>query len=124
EYSFQIIPEETGDIVGEVIIEGDEGVYDNVRYFSIHIPPKRSVLLINNESGGHNFHSYLASVLQSAQMANSQLTFVKKSVAEVDQSMWHEFDVIALDGLEQVPEYWFQELQRYVQNGNGVLFLP
>ncbi|HEX6981137.1 MAG TPA: BatA domain-containing protein [Balneolaceae bacterium] len=123
-YIFELIAGETGDITGRVILEGDEVTYDNTRYFVIRIPQKRSILLINNETQKAAFHSYLASALKAAQQTNAQLTFVEKAVSETDQSQWQQYDVIVLDGLEQVPEYWFQDLQRYVQEGNGLLFLP
>ncbi|HET6527567.1 MAG TPA: BatA domain-containing protein [Balneolaceae bacterium] len=123
-YAFEIVAEKTGDIVGRIILEGDDVTYDNTRYFVIRIPQKRSILLVNNGNQNAAFHSYLAPALKAAQQTNAQLTFAEKAVSKVDQSHWQKYDVIVLDGLEQVPEYWFQDLQRYVQKGNGLLFLP
>lgn len=124
EYSFQIVPEKVGDITGRILIEGDEVTFDNIHYFVIRIPPKRSILLINNEKQNSSFHSYLVPALKAVQQTNTRLEFVEKQVLEVDQSQWLNYDVIALDGLKQVPKYWFQDLQQYIQNGNGILFLP
>jgi len=123
-FSFQIVPDKVGDLTGQIIIEGDEVNYDNTRYFDIRIPETRSILLVNNDNKKSSFTSYLAPALEAAQKTNAQITFDEKSIDQVDQSKWQNYDGIILDGLDQVPEYWFQDLQRYVQNGKGVLFFP
>lgn len=123
-YSFQVTPGKAGAISGRIILEGDEVTYDNTRNFVVHIPPERSVLLIRDENGDSPYHSYLTSALEAAQQTNAQIRFVEKTVSEVEHSQWMKYNVIALDGLKQVPAYWFQELQQYVQKGRGLLFLP
>jgi hypothetical protein len=124
EFLFQIVPEQVGDLVGRIILEGDEVDYDNTRHFVVRIPKVRSILLVNNETGESSFTSYLAPALEAAQKTNAQVSFEEKKTTEVDESQWQRYDAIVLDGLEEIPEYWFQNLQRYVQNGKGILFLP
>lgn len=124
EFSFQLVPESTGDLTGRIIVEGDEVDYDNTRYFAIRIPKTRSILLVNNQKKQSSFTSYLIPALEAAQQTNAQLSFEEKSVSEVDQAQWGRYNAIVLDGLDAVPEYWFQDLRRYVQNGGGLLFLP
>ncbi|MDZ7690504.1 MAG: VWA domain-containing protein [Balneolaceae bacterium] len=125
ELSFEIVPQKTGDISGKVVIEGDEISFDNERYFVINIPQTRSVLLVNEtEDDASEFVSYLQPALEAARRSNTQIEFTRIRPAEVDQSNWLQNDVIILDGLRQVPEYWYEDLQRYVQNGNGLLFFP
>lgn len=124
-FQFEIAPSGGGDIPGRVILEGDEVSYDNSRYFVVHIPETRSVLLVNDrEQGGSEFISYLQPALQASELANAQMQVVEKQTDEVNQSEWEDHDVIVLDGLREIPEYWFQDLQRYVQEGKGVLFFP
>ncbi|MDX1619004.1 MAG: BatA domain-containing protein [Balneolaceae bacterium] len=125
ELVFEIVPETAGDISGKVVIEGDEISFDNERYFVIGIPGRRSVLLVNEESSdGSQFISYLQPALEAARRSNTQIEFERVRPEEVDQSNWLQHDVIILDGLNEIPEYWFADLQRYVQNGKGVLFFP
>lgn len=124
EFSFQIVPEKVGDITGRVIVEGDEIDYDNTRYFVLRIPEKRSILLVNNRQKQSSFTSYLAPALEAAHQTNAQISFDEKSLDQVDQAHWQNYDSIVLDGLDQIPEYWFQDLQRYVQRGKGILFFP
>jgi hypothetical protein len=66
----------------------------------------------------------LSPALEAAQQTNSQVLFDEKQSSEVDQSQWSEYDTIVLDGMQEIPEYWFESLRRFVQNGGGVLFFP
>jgi hypothetical protein len=124
EFLFQLVPETTGDVAGRIILEGDEVDYDNTRDFVVRIPETRSVLLVNNQQEESSFTSYLSPALEAARQTNAQISFDEKQAAEVDQAQWVQYDAIVLDGLETIPEYWFQDLRRYVQNGGGVLFFP
>ena len=124
EFLFQLVPETTGDLTGRIILEGDEVDYDNTRNFVVRIPETRSLLLVNNQQEQSSFTSYLSPALEAARQTNAQLSFDEKQAAEVDQAQWAQYDAIVLDGLDTIPEYWFQDLRRYVQNGGGVLFFP
>lgn len=124
EFSFQVVPEKTGDLTGRIIVEGDEVDYDNTRYFVIRIPETRSILLANNKNNRSSFTSYLTPALEAARETNAQLSFDEKQTNEVDQVQWAQYDAVVLDGLDEIPEYWFQDLRRYVQNGGGLLFFP
>ncbi|MDR8393101.1 BatA domain-containing protein [Aliifodinibius sp. S!AR15-10] len=122
---FEIVPQKVGDISGKIVIEGDEISFDNERFFVINIPQTRTVLLVNEiEEEGSEFVSYLQPALEAARLSNTQIEFNQQESGEVDQSNWMQNDVIILDGLREVPEYWYEDLQRYVQNGKGLLFFP
>ena len=125
EFVFEINPSSTGDIIGRAILEGDEIVYDNTRYFVIRIPESRSVLLLNQqEQSSSEFVSYLKPALDAARQTNTQITFDEQTVEEANQSNWSNYDVVIFDGIREIPEYWFADLQRYVQNGNGLMLFP
>lgn len=124
ELLFQLVPETTGDISGQILLEGDEVDYDNIHYFSIRIPETRSILLINDEQEQSSFSSYLTPALEAARETNAQLSFEEVQVADVDQSRWIDYDAVILDGLKEIPEYWFQDLRQYVQDGGGIIFFP
>lgn len=125
EFVFELMPESSGDISGKFILEGDEITYDNIHYFVVRIPEFRSVLLVNeSERTRPAFSSYLQPALEAARQANTQITFREITRDRVSSSNWNDFDIVILDGLDNVPEYWFEDLQRYVQDGNGILFFP
>ena len=125
EFLFEIVPDQTGDIPGRIIIDGDEITFDNSRYFVLRIPETRSVLLLTEERReAEGFRSYLNPALEAARKTNTQINFTEQRVDEVEQADLENYDVIVFDGLREVPEYWFNDLQRYVQNGKGLLFFP
>lgn len=125
EFLFEIVPDRVGDIPGEIILDGDEVTYDNSRYFVLRIPRSRSVLLLTEEeTPGSDFQSYLKPALEAARQTNTQIVFEERSTENAEQSNLDTYDVVVLDGLDQIPEYWFEDLQRFVQNGKGILFFP
>ncbi len=125
EFLFEIVPDRVGDIPGEIILDGDEVTYDNSRYFVLRIPRSRSVLLLTEkETSGSDFQSYLKPALEAARQTNTQIVFEEHSTEDAEQSNLDTYDVVVLDGLDQIPEYWFDDLQRFVQNGKGILFFP
>lgn len=124
EFSFQVVLETTGDLTGRIIVEGDEVDYDNTRHFVIRVPETRSIFLVNDREEQSSFTSYLAPALEAARQTNAQLTFEQNQISEVNQAQWSKYDAVVLDGLDEIPEYWFQDLRRYVQNGGGLLFFP
>jgi len=125
EFLFEIVPDKVGDIPGEILLDGDEVTYDNSRYFVLRIPRSRSVLLLTEEeTSGSDFQSYLKPALEAARQTNTQIVFEEQGTEDADQSNLNTYDVVVLDGLDQIPEYWFDDLQRFVQNGKGILFFP
>lgn len=124
-FSFEMIPESSGDNVGRVILEGDEITFDNVRHFVIRVPESRSVMVLREaDEEERSFRSYLSPALEAARMTDTQLEITGKTFREAEQPDWDRADVLVLDGPERVPEYWFEGLQRFVQRGGGILFFP
>lgn len=123
-FNFEVNPDSTGDLAGQFILEGDELTYDNRRNFVIRIPQVRSVLLVDGKEPNSSYSSYLSPALEAAHKTNAQLNVRQLKPSDVDQTKWENYDTIVLDGVDQVPTYWFESLQRYVQKGNGLLFLP
>jgi len=125
-FSFDVIPENPGTLKGKVIIEGDDISFDNTHYFSLKIPKQKSVLLVqeNEESQQDEFKSYLRPALFAANETNTQLTFERIEAEELDKSDWQNHSAIILDGLTEIPEYLFGDLQAFVQNGKGLFIFP
>lgn len=124
-FSFDYIPGQTGDNPGRVMLEGDELAYDNVRHFVVRVPESRSVTVLRREGEGEgSFQSYLLPALEAAQRTDTQLEVNRHTFAEAEPADWEQADVLVFDGPRYVPEYWFDGLQRYVQEGGGLLFFP
>lgn len=125
QFLFEVVPGETGDLRGQVIIEGDDMTFDNHRYFVVEVPKSRSVLRISTvQRPGDEFASYLQPALEAARAANTQLDVRSTTLNRIAGTDWSQYDAVILDGLREVPEYLFPDLQRLVQQGGGLVFLP
>ena len=124
-FMFELVPNKTGDVTGRFVLEGDDITFDNQRYFVVNVPASRSALLVS-DAGQQNsdFASYLKPTLEAAEETNAQVKFDEVYTNQLSQKNWQTYDVLIFDGLKTIPEYLFTDLQRYVQNGKGILFLP
>ena len=123
-FSFEILPDEVGYLNGQILLEGDEVDFDNRRYFVVHIPEQRSILLVNSGEESSTFTSYIAPALEAAREANARISFEETTIDEVKEGQWAEYDGVILNDLNSIPSYWHQELRQYIQNGGGLLFFP
>lgn len=128
-FLFEFTPSATGSYKGKIIIEGDDVTFDNEYFFSVQIPRKRSLLLVTRESengsaNGRAFGSYLEPALAAAAESNQQLDFTTLSINELNKADWQNRNAVIFDGIPTIPEYYFKDLQSYVQNGNGLMFIP
>ena len=123
-FTFEITPSQTGSSQGKLFIEGDEFQPDNTYYFSVQVPENRNILWVSEKSPAPDFISYTGAMLQVAGENDAQLSYQEESTEIFETVDLNEFDAILLDGVESVPEYSFQALQDYVQNGGGLMFFP
>lgn len=123
-FSFTVTPNSSGSIKGRIIIEGDDFHADNIYYFSVQVPEKRSILWIEETSSSSEFISYTGAMLRAAGENDAQLNYDKITSTQADAAEFNHYDAIILDGLKNIPEFLFQGLMRYVQSGNGLVFFP
>ncbi|WP_409029185.1 BatA domain-containing protein [Gracilimonas sediminicola] len=123
-YTFEITPSQTGSSKGKLIIEGDEFQPDNEYYFTVQVPETRNVLWVSEENRNPQFISYTGAMLRVAGENDAQLSYQEATPDIFETANLSEFDAVLLDGVESIPEYSFQGLQEYVQNGGGVMFFP
>jgi len=124
-FTFEVIPDRTGDITAKLVIEGDEFSEDNSYFFSVSVPGSRDILWVTeNETSGSEFNSYTGIVLQAAAENDAQLSYSKSSINNLNTKDLDDFDAILLDGIRSVPEYLYPTLINFVQKGKGILFFP
>ncbi len=123
-FLFEVVPEKTGEIKGKVVLEGDPLTFDNQHYFVLDIPGGRSALLVHESDRNTDYSSYLPTTLQAAKQTSGQIEYDQVRLEQLSEDDYKDKDVLILDGVEMIPEYLFSGLQRFVQEGNGVVFLP
>ena len=123
-FTFDITPSKTGSSKGKLIIEGDEFQPDNEYFFTVQVPETRNVLWISEKNPTPDFISYTGAMLRVAGENDAQLSYQEANTGIFETANLSEYDAILLDGVESIPEYSFQSLQEYVQNGGGVMFFP
>lgn len=121
-FYFEIIPTKQGDISGRVLLEGDIFPADNIHYFSISIPESRKILMI---SENQQTSSYLSAVLRAAEEIQGQIEITEIAISEYSTiSELSEFQSVVLNGVSRVPDDLQEQLVRYIQSGNGLVFYP
>jgi len=121
-YYFEIIPSHQGDITGRVILEGDIFPADNIHYFSISVPESRKILMI---SENQQSASYLSAVLTAAEQIQGQIEITEILISEYSTiSDLDAYQSVVLNGVSRVPDDLQEQLVRFIQTGNGLVFYP
>lgn len=121
-FLFEYVPEKSGDVRGLARLEGDAFAFDNTRYFALKIPETRNVLLI--ERPEDQASSFVAPVLEAARTTSAQLSFVRRTPDALQQEELSRFDAVILNGLAVIPGFLQENLQRFVQDGGGLIVFP
>ena len=126
DYSFEVVPATRGDMAGRLLLDGDEVTFDNSRYFVLRTPAARKVIQLTEreENGSGDFKSYLDPALEAAGETTAELSITRSKPDDIGARELQRYDVIIIDGLRMVPEYWFEIIQNHVQSGKGLLFFP
>lgn len=123
-FTFEITPSKTGSARGKIEIEGDEFQADNEFYFTVQVPESRNILWINDGNQNPEFISYTGTMLRVVGENDAQFSYRQATVDFLETGDLSEFNAVLIDGVDNVPEYSFNLLQDYVQNGGGVIFFP
>lgn len=119
-FVFEVVPQQTGDLKGLARLEGDTYTFDNERYFSVNVPESRSILLVRENKN----RSYLKPVLEAASETSSRIRYRELTVDQLNEENIEDYDAVILDGLTDIPDYAFHDLQRFVQQGKGLILFP
>ncbi|MGB0347574.1 MAG: vWA domain-containing protein, partial [Balneolaceae bacterium] len=123
-FNFEVIPTTIGTATGKISLEGDEFVSDNTKYFSIQVPESREVLWVTSVDQAIQDFSYTQLVLDASNQSDAQLNYQKIEVGEFESANIEAFEAIIFDGVRSIPEFVFERLQNFVQNGGGIVLFP
>lgn len=119
-FRFEVTPDQYGQIRGMVRLEGDPHAFDNTRYFSIHIPESKQVLLIQPQ----DHDSYLQRILMAARETSGQIAFQQTTPDGLAGRNLDDYHAVVLDETGRLPERMHAALRDYVQRGNGLMLFP
>ncbi|MFN1836235.1 BatA domain-containing protein [Balneola sp. MJW-20] len=124
-FDFEVSPSAEGSSSGRIWIEGDEFIDDNDYLFSLEIPDRRRILWIRPDVPIQSENiSYTRLMLDVASENDAQFEYDEIDPGGVTGAELSEYDAFIMDGVEQIPEFLFSELQAEVQSGKGLLFFP
>ncbi|GAB5409820.1 MAG: hypothetical protein BalsKO_21850 [Balneolaceae bacterium] len=123
-FSFEVIPGKMGSSKGKVFIEGDEFPDDNEFFFVIEVPETRRILWVKESISTSPMISYTGVMLEASGNNDAQLTYEQAETDILGTSDVFEYDAIILDGVKEIPEFSFNNLLNFVQEGRGVVFFP
>ncbi len=119
---FTATPQQRGWLVGAVEIEDDAFAYDNTRYFTLHVPRERELLVVRGEEQSTE---YLDLAL-SPELVQGRLAFRATTIpeSELAATSLGAYDAVALVGPASLSSGEVNTLARYVESGGGLLFFP
>ncbi len=125
QYLFEVSPGDGDYTRGVCILEGDPFGFDNKRYFSVHLPAHKRILLVQPSPGPDKEHAeYLANALNAARETGSAVTIKTVLPGQLTDQDWNNADAIILNGLRTIPAYLSDPLKNYVQYGHGLVIYP
>ena len=125
QYLFEVPPGNENYVRGVCSLEGDPFEFDNKRYFAVHLPSQKHIVLVQpaREPGSNNT-DYLNSALNAALETGSAISIKTVDPDQLANLNWNSADAVILDGLQDIPGYLSAPLKNYVQQGHGLVIYP
>lgn len=120
EVRYQLTLTESGFIQGRIETESDIIQEDNRRYFNFYVPERIKVLHIYPDA---DYQSFLPLVIQPA-IQRDVFEYEGETLVNWTARNFNEFDMIVLEGLEQIPEALVNRLSFFVEQGGGTFVIP
>ena len=124
-YLFEVPPGKEDYVRGVCSLEGDPFEFDNKRYFSVHLPSQKHIVLVQQARvPGSDNTDYLNSALSAALETGSAISVKTVNPDQLSDLNWNNADAVILDGLHDIPGYLSTPLKNYVQQGHGLIIYP
>jgi hypothetical protein len=118
---FAVAPRRAGRLDGYVSIDEDGLDLDGKRYFSLEVPDAVNVLLLGEQPGDTY---YLRRALAAAAQGDPALKVQAALHANWDTATLATTDVVFICNLRRLDDTRIQTLQRFVEDGGGLVLLP
>jgi len=120
EMAFQVTLTEDNFVRGLIEIETDAISEDNKRHFNFYVPNKINVLHFKSND---NISSYIPLILQPA-ISRGIFSYKTDVVLSWNNHDFSEFDMVIIEGLDQIPFNLVQRMKTFTSQGGGVFIIP
>ena len=117
---FQLTLTENGFIRGRIETESDALQEDNRRYFNFYVPEQIKVLHIYPDE---TFASFIPLIIQPAR-EQGIFRYEGEAAANWAGRNFMDYDMVILEGLNQLPPTLVQRLGYFCEQGGGALIIP
>jgi hypothetical protein len=117
-----LTPSQRGWLSGYIAIEDDRHLFDNRRYFTLHVPEVRRVLIVRGADAGADYFE----LALSRELSSRGSVFAVESVEESGLSSvpLETYDAVVLHGLRSISSGQVTAITNFVTGGGGLfLFL-
>ncbi len=122
EVNFTVTPPGSGWLSGVVQIEEDVYPFDDQRYFTLHVPERRRILIVRGEGENTGF----LELALSPELARGQVAFDVTIIPETSLAATgpEGYDAVVVAGAQTLSSGETEVLARYVAGGGGLLLSP
>lgn len=115
---FRIVPDRTGFQSGYVLLEDDDLLEDNRRYFTFNISDEIPILLVGKESADTH---YLKLALRPQREVGTYLNIRDVASASLGQEDLSRYQVVVLSNVPKLASGEVQKLENFVKLGGGLM---
>lgn len=115
---FRVVPDRTGFQEGHVLLEDDDLLEDNRRYFAFDIVDEIPVLIVGKEVRDTR---YLKLALRPQQGVGSYIQVKEVLASQLEQEDLSRFKVVILSNVPKFSTQEVQKIQSFVKTGGGLL---
>lgn len=117
--SIVVTPRTRGWLKGRVVLEDDGFEYDNVRFFTLHVPEERRILVVR----GQRRNSGFLELALSSELSSQKRLFRVDRVNEgaVSGTFSSDYDAVILSGVRRMTTGLAAATEAFVKEGGGVL---
>ena len=120
--TFTATPQQRGWLAGDVRIEDDAFGSDNLRHFTLHVPERRRLLVVQGQGQRADF----LNLALSSDLTQGRIPFDVETIQEnaLTAASLGAYDGVVLVGPRDLSSGEVGALTQYVRDGGGLLFFP
>ncbi len=118
ELVFRMVPDRTGKLAGYVMLEDDDLLEDNRRYFTLNIPEMIAVLLVGGQKADTR---YLALAMNPENKGDGRIRAREIAAGQLNRQDLTRYDVVVLSNVPRLDHVQTMKLKNFVEAGGGLM---